>query len=306
MTPEAIIGVVVAAVAAGGLVAMLVPKRTPPSRVFQCARCATAARHDDRTTEAWRSGKTRFFCRACHGAWLQSHPPQSASTRGRGSTSAEGSSGCLGVLALFALVPPLLFFLAPHGPGVRAADPCGYEVDAMLALDENSFDQDLSAGGGGWRAIANVPGCELAAADLLALYRQRHSGSGSLLLWHEGQLRASAGRYEEAIPLLDRARKPVEQDRMGWNHYVDATVAFLRHDRPALTAARERLASVPYPEGAGMPPLKDGHIEFPARPGQPAMRLRWPPNLDVVDGFVACFDKPYSVAYATACRAPGT
>lgn len=196
-----------------------------------------------------------------------------------------------------AVVLSLLLLSFSHAS--LAADPCAYDRDAMLALDEHAFDQDLA---GGWRALDNLPGCQLAAAELIAAYRAAHPGSSSLLAWHEGQARASAGQYEQAIPLLEHARKPAEQDLAGWNHYVDATVAFLRGDEPALLQARQRLASIPYPEGAGLPPLRDGHIEFPAQPGQPAMRMRWPTNLDVVDGLAACFGKPYAEAYGAACR----
>jgi hypothetical protein len=175
----------------------------------------------------------------------------------------------------------------------------------MLALDEKAFDQDVSAGGGGWRAIANIPGCGLAAADLLAAYRKRHSNASPIVAWHEGQLRASAGQSDQAIPLLESARKPAEQNLDGWNYYVDASVAFLRHDKTALLDARAHLAAVTYPENVGMPPLKDGHIEFPAQPGQPPFRMRWPPNIDVVDGLIACFGKSYAEAYgAPSCRPP--
>jgi hypothetical protein len=187
---------------------------------------------------------------------------------------------------------------------VHATDRCKYDEETLLALDEIAFDQDLSGHGGGWRAIANIPGCELAAADLLAAYQAKHPGSGSILAWHEGQMRASAGQYERAIPLLESARKPADQDFAGWNYYVDASLAFLRHDKSGLLAARKLLSTVAFPENAGMPPLKDGVIELPTKPGQPAMRMRWPLNIDVVDGLIACFDKPYSQAYATACRPP--
>jgi hypothetical protein len=67
--------------------------------VFQCSRCGTAARHTDRTSDAWRSGKTKFFCQACHTKWLQSRPPQERVTH------SSRSSGCLGIVAIFALLP---------------------------------------------------------------------------------------------------------------------------------------------------------------------------------------------------------
>jgi len=189
-------------------------------------------------------------------------------------------------------------------PAIHAADRCEYDQQALLALDEKAFDQDLSGRGGGWRAIASTPGCDLAAADLLAAYQAKHPSSSSILAWHEGQVRASAGQYERAIPLLESARKPTDQDAVGWNYYVDATVAFLRRDRSGLLTAREFLSAVAFPKDASMPPLKDGIIELPAQPGQPTTRMRWPPNIDVVDGLIACFDKPYSEAYKTTCRPP--
>lgn len=99
MEPEILFGVVIAAVAVLGLVAKFLPKRKPPSPVFQCRRCGTIARHSDRTTEAWRSGKTKFFCQACHAKWLQSRPPQERQS------VADNRSGCLGIVALLALLP---------------------------------------------------------------------------------------------------------------------------------------------------------------------------------------------------------
>lgn len=168
----------------------------------------------------------------------------------------------------------------------------------MLALDENAFDQDLSNGGGGWRKIANTPGCEVAAADLIAEYRRKHALNTPIMVWHEGQMRASGGQTVQAIELLSAARKS-EPGQEAWNAYVDATVAFLRRDKPALLAARDRLKRVPVPEVLG--PLKDGHVEVPMQNGQ-TMKMRWPMNIDVVEGLVACFGKPYSEAYGMACR----
>lgn len=196
----------------------------------------------------------------------------------------------------------VLAFALAAAASARAADSCAYNLPAMLALDEQAFDQDLANGGGGWRALANKPDCELAAADLLAAYRVAHPKSDPILAWHEGQMRATAGEYERAIPLLEQDRKPAEQDVAGWNYYVDATVAFLRRDRASLVKAQQQLAAVPYPAENGLPPLKSGFLEIPSPPGQPAMRMRWPPNIEVVEGLLACFGKPYSQAYEVACR----
>jgi hypothetical protein len=100
MPAETIFGIVVAAVLILGFVAKLLPKRQPKEKFFKCSRCNATSR----TIEAWRSNKTKFFCQACHAKWLESQPPrvrEQFSSRG----SASGSSGCLGVVALFSLLP---------------------------------------------------------------------------------------------------------------------------------------------------------------------------------------------------------
>ena len=189
---------------------------------------------------------------------------------------------------------------------VIAAEPpdgkCAYDQEALLSLDEAAFDQDLP--NGGWRRIGNIPGCEAAAADLIAAYRARHPESSSTVAWHQGQMLASAGMNEQAVPALESARKDPSEDVAGWNHYVDATIAFLFGDRERLEQARDQLAAVPHDATPGMPPLVDGYIELPTQPGQPPIRMRWPPNIDVVDGLINCFGKPYSEAYGASCR-PG-
>ncbi|WP_307734483.1 hypothetical protein [Xanthomonas albilineans] len=179
---------------------------------------------------------------------------------------------------------------------------CRFDKKKMLSLAEDKFDQDVGNGGGGWRAVAAKPGCEVAAADLIKEYRKAHPSSSNLLFWHEGQLRAFVGSYKDAIPLMEASRKPAEKDLAGWNPYVDATVAFLRHDASALAAAQKKLNTVPpSPE---LPPVKDGYIEMSMDNGQ-KVRVRWPVNADVVDGLVLCLDKSYMEAYSSACRGKG-
>lgn len=82
---------------------------------------------------------------------------------------------------------------------------------------------------------------------------------------------------------------------LAWNEYVNASIAFLERDLAALRAARVRLADLPVPS------------DFAALDGS-AVRHDpvWPLNLDVVDGLLACFGKPYEEAYGTAeCRSAG-
>lgn len=175
---------------------------------------------------------------------------------------------------------------------------CEYDRARLLALDENQFDQDLS---GGWRALASTPGCALVAADLLHDYREAHHKDSGILFWHEAQVRADAGQYPEAIALMKRAYKPAEADKAGWNLYVDATIAFLRRDRTALEQAKIKLAAVQPPVGAGIPPVINGYMEADFADGS-KRKIRWPINIDVVEGLENCFDKPYVEAYNDACR----
>lgn len=197
----------------------------------------------------------------------------------------------------------LLVLLLPIGMSVQAfpdgGEKCEYDQEALLALDEQAFDQDMN---GGWRAIANVPGCELAAVELIAAYRAKYPDTSSIVAWHQGQLLAQAGQNQQAIALMDSARKPPEEDIAGWDLYVNATIAFLSGDKQQLLAARDQLEDFPYPKLDGWPPLVDGYAEFPGPPGQTPVKVRWPPNLSVVEGFINCFDAPYKEAYAEGCR----
>ena len=189
-----------------------------------------------------------------------------------------------------------------------AADPsdekCIYDQEEFLSLDEAAFDQDLP--NGGWRKIGNIPGCEAAAAELIAAYRARHPESSSTVAWHQGQMLASAGMNEQAVPILESAKKDPSEDVGGWNYYVDATIAFLSGDKERLELARDQLAAVPYDATPGLPPLVDGYIELPTQPDLPPIRMRWPPNIDVVDGLISCFGKSYSEAYGSSCRPEDT
>ena len=160
---------------------------------------------------------------------------------------------------------------------------CSVDREAILALDYQSFDQDPQ---GGWRSLADM-GCNKQAADIIRDWRERHSDSRYILFWHEGQARAFAGEYEAAIKLFDRSRRPTREDRIGWNLYVDGSVAFLRGQRKKVEAARASLARVPKPIGWD---------EMRGVDGQP-LRAPWPVNLYVLDGFIRCWGELYMDAY---------
>ena len=71
-----------------------------PPATFRCARCRREMPHDNRTIEAWRSGKHKFFCQKCHNKWRETHPAIRAPVGG-------GGAGCMLpltlILSLFAL-----------------------------------------------------------------------------------------------------------------------------------------------------------------------------------------------------------
>jgi hypothetical protein len=100
-----IIVIVVAVAIVLGLVAKLLLKREPKEKFFKCSRCNAVSRHTERTIKAWRNHKTRFFCQACHAKWLESQP-----LRVREQFS-SGKGGCLGVIAVFALLVPVCLLM---------------------------------------------------------------------------------------------------------------------------------------------------------------------------------------------------
>jgi len=180
------------------------------------------------------------------------------------------------------------------------ADECAVDLTAMLALTPEQFDQDL---GGGWRPMAEKAECQLAAAELIAAYRAQPKAAGNTtMIWHEAQMRAQAGQDAQAVALMRQTYKPAP-DAGGWNPYVDASIAFIEKDRPALAAARTALAALPAPPEVN---VKDGFFSF-AMPNGEVVQVAWPPNLDVVDAFVRCFGQSYRQAYsAQSCRHPDT
>lgn len=74
-------------------------QKRPKDKSFQCSRCRKIAEHDSRTIKAWNNGFIKLYCRACHLQWLKDNPRQE-----RAQMQSQGG-GCLGVLALMAVMP---------------------------------------------------------------------------------------------------------------------------------------------------------------------------------------------------------
>lgn len=177
-------------------------------------------------------------------------------------------------------------------------------LERYLALDYQAFDQDIPDGG--WRGLSNQEGCGRAAAELIKAYILYSEGvppeSIRILRWHAGQVLAGAGDTAEAVAFFKGSYAPAPEDGEAdpWNLYVDATLAFLANDRPALQAAHDRLAALPVSEET-----KAARRTFLAdNPNitMPDGFVDKPQNLAVVEGFLACFGKPYEEAYGPACR----
>lgn len=156
----------------------------------------------------------------------------------------------------------------------RPATSCDVLSARMLDLPFQAFDQ----GPDGWRRLSDSFLCGSHAAPTIAAYWRAHGdltpNESALLFWHEGQLRAGLGQGPEAVALFKQSRWSGEPE--WWRLYREATIAFIQRDRAALERFRAMLAST----------------------------SEQPPNLDVVDGLIRCFDRPYAEAYA--CRSGTT
>lgn len=185
---------------------------------------------------------------------------------------------------------------SPAQPTAEAAaevpPDCSYDLQVMLKLDRQAFDQDIPDGG--WRALSRK-GCHSEAAELIREWRHEKRDHNSILYWHEGQMRAFAGQSKAAIALFELTRKSQYEDAdFGWNHYVDGSIAFLRQNRDGLARAMAELAKVPEPESNSF-----------TRPDGTVVQMSWPPNLNVLKAFERCWGKSYADAYGTReCMAP--
>ena len=190
------------------------------------------------------------------------------------------------------MITALLLVVAPPEAPAKAAEPdCTYDLDAMLALDRQAFDQDIPSGG--WRGLSNK-GCYEEAAELIREWRHEKRDHNSILYWHEGQMRAYAGQTGEAVALFRRTYAAPEDDGdFGWNYYVSGTIAFLQGDQEGLNRAIEGLATIPEPSNNSF-----------TRPDGTVVKMNWPPNMNVLEGFKACWGKPYKDAYGSACTDP--
>lgn len=195
-------------------------------------------------------------------------------------------TAALTLILLTACSTPTTTANSDNNPTRAGARPCVFDRARLLALDLAAFDQDLS---GGWRAVASQNGCMGEAADLIRDYHAALPVKSYLLYWHEGQVRAVDGDYAGALPLFQMSYNE-QSDTFGWNLYVDATIAFVTKDRTALARAYFALANLPVPANAELD--QNGN----------SVADSWPPNIDVVENLLACFEQEYRQAYQSCQR----
>lgn len=143
------------------------------------------------------------------------------------------------------------------------------ETQNFLKMDFKDFDQTL---GGGWRKFADT-GCNFEAAQLIDLYREKHSKvlqawEIRTLHWHAGQSFAFADNYKLALLRFEKAYNSEDESKVKfkWNAYVAASIAFLKADYSNLTLERNKLAE--YPDDNK-------------------------PNLTIVENMIKCFSDTY-------------
>ena len=174
-----------------------------------------------------------------------------------------------------------------------APDVCAVNLKTQLALPLQQFDQDPKRG---WRPLADKKECLAAAAELIATYRTKNwkkfkEGEAGSLNWHEGQLRAALGQNELAAQLMAASvHADADPGSAAFLDYVLGSIAFVLRDKPGLLAARERLAKRPEPEAFAKEAAE-------IRAANDGNGPTWPLNLDVLDGFINCWNKPYQTAY---------
>jgi hypothetical protein len=175
----------------------------------------------------------------------------------------------------------------------KSAAECGVQLSKYLEMGFADFDQRA----GGWREIADKPGCEVAAADVVKQYRSWILSRMDGLIGHEAQLRASAGDTANGLRLF-REQLAMQDDDALNRLKLEGFIAFLERDKDRLVAARNKLAVLPEP-----PEFAAAAETAKKRAGRSDIQLNWPPNLAVLDALIGCFGKSFREAFVDDCDA---
>jgi hypothetical protein len=181
-----------------------------------------------------------------------------------------------------------------RGAPQKSFAECVPDPEPYLALNFQNFDVGVAPdpNGGprrewGWREIMHKPGCTAATAELMDRWTARHMAElgpylRNWMKFHAGQIWAASGDRARGISMIESSYRP--DDKPEWTIYLDATLAFLRDDRPGLIAARERLLALPEPAD-----WAKSQAAYRAL-GQ---EMKWPLNIEAVDQLIACFGHTY-------------
>ncbi|HEY4143540.1 hypothetical protein [Pinirhizobacter sp.] len=90
-----------------GAVIRFWPKKMPKERAFRCKRCHAVTTHTSRTIEAWRSGKTQFYCDACHSTWHVNRTSAHGHHVRARAGGARGKGGCFAMVVGLVVLPVL-------------------------------------------------------------------------------------------------------------------------------------------------------------------------------------------------------
>lgn len=181
----------------------------------------------------------------------------------------------------------ILAFTFPAAAKSTSCDVTENQISHYLTLSFEQFDQTAD---NGWRPYYES-GCYETAAELLVRYMEAHpelAREHYMLPFHTGQMYALNGQHDKAISHMKDGYSDIPSTFVNWNAFVDANIAFLEQDRDALLASKALIQE--------QPPLPDA-------PGVPEWAVGKRMNLDVVEGFIHCFDESYETAYGQACRA---
>ena len=146
------------------------------------------------------------------------------------------------------------------------------KLKSDLSLSYKKFDQTMNSG---WRTIAEQ-NCYKEAAQLITKYIEKHDSTENSLKWHLFQMEAYSGNYDRALKLENAILINAEQasaNKLLWNEYVIANIAFLENDLEKLKQQRSLIAA-----------KKEEHFGNGL-------------NLKIVDNLINGFGKPYRVAY---------
>lgn len=165
----------------------------------------------------------------------------------------------------------LLCFLPLQALAAKCEAVYQAHLKSDMTLSYEQFDQTPGAG---FRSLGSL-GCYPQEAELIKHYLEATHDRHRSLRWHLAQVLAFEDKNEAAIRYARGVlytQEEAKRDRLRWNAFVLATIAFLQNDKPALVKYRNEVAA--------------GKSYYPNAK-----------NLKVLDSLMRNFGKGYDFAY---------